>query len=64
MSYIVVDFQESTTAITLLRCTHAHSYSATTHLQYSTNLFHFILLSLCVYGTIKLALWDAETLSQ
>lgn len=45
---MVVDFQESTSAIIPLCCTHAHSYSATTHLLHSTSLLHFILFSLCV----------------
>lgn len=63
MSYMVADFQESTSAITPLRCAYAHSYSATTHLQYQPFPFH-AFQPLCVYGTIKLALWDVGTLSQ
>lgn len=37
----LVDFQESASVISTLRCTHAHSYSAATHLQHQP--FPFLL---------------------
>lgn len=62
MSYVVVDFTESTSAITPA-VLYPRSLILTIHLQHQPFPFH-TLQPVYVYGTIKLAPWGAESPSQ